>query len=285
MARPLRIEYPGAVYHITGRGNAGQRIFRDDQDRQSFLTVLSSVVERYHWLCHAYCLIDNHYHLLLETPDANLSLGMRQLNGIYTQAYNRRHKTFGHVFQGRFKAILVDKDRYLLELCRYVVLNPVRAGVVRKIEQWDWSSYRSTAGMRNAPAWLTIDWILSLFGGSRAEAQKRYQLFVKDGLRRESPWKELKGQVLLGQEAFIERFKPHLLEKAKVKEIPRQQRYATRPGLEELFNQYSSKEERNKIICAAHIEHGYRLNEIAQYLRIHYSTVSKIVAKELGKKS
>ena len=130
MARALRIEYPDAVYHITSRGNARNEIFADDQDRDNFLTVLGVVVKRYNWLCHAYCLMDNHYHLMIETPDANLSRGMRQLNGVYTQKYNWRHSKTGHIFQGRYKSILVEKENYLLELCRYVVLNPVRANMV-----------------------------------------------------------------------------------------------------------------------------------------------------------
>lgn len=285
MARPLRIEYPGAVYHITSRGNAGARIFRDDQDRQSFLAVLDEVVQRYHWLCHAYCLMDNHYHLVIETPDANLSLGMRQLNGIYTQQYNRRHTTPGHVFQGRFKAILVDKDQYLLELCRYVVLNPVRARMVKTVEQWRWSSYAMTVGNRKAPAYLTTDWILSLFDSKREAAQKQYCEFVRDGLHRESPWEELKGQVLLGKENFVLRFKSRLSDKENVKEIPRQQRYAARPQLEKLFKNIDSRIKRNKLICTAHIKHGYKLNEIANYLHIHYTTVSKIIAKESGQES
>ena len=128
MARPLRIEYEGAVYHVTSRGNARKRIFKDNRDRETFLSTLDTVVVRYNWFCHSYCLMDNHYHIMVETPDANLSMGMRQLNGIYTQQYNRRHHQTGHIFEGRFKAILVQKDHYLLELCRYVVLNPVRAG-------------------------------------------------------------------------------------------------------------------------------------------------------------
>jgi len=131
MARPLRLSYPGALYHVTARGNARQAIYTDDADRQMFLLVLEDVETRYHWLCHAYCLMDNHYHLLLETPQGNLSAGMRQVNGVYTQRFNRRHGRVGHIFQGRFKAILVERESYLLELCRYLVLNPVRAGIVR----------------------------------------------------------------------------------------------------------------------------------------------------------
>ena len=132
MIRPLRIEYPGAIYHITSRGNARERIFLEDADRLIFLEILGSVVKKYNWLCHAYCLMDNYYHALIETPDPNLSLGMRQLNGVYTQSFNRRQSRVGHVFQGRYKSILVQKDEHLLELCRYIVLNPVRAGMVNQ---------------------------------------------------------------------------------------------------------------------------------------------------------
>jgi len=164
MARPLRIEYPGALYHITTRGNARASIFKDDADRQAFLRILSKVIERHQWLCHAYCLMGNHYHLLIETPKANLSPGMRQLNGIYTQAFNRRHIRVGHVLQGRFKAILVDKDSYLLELCRYIVLNPVRANMVKLPKSYPWSSYRVTAGLSRPVEFLNRDWLLSPVG-------------------------------------------------------------------------------------------------------------------------
>ena len=164
MARPLRMEYSGAVYHVTSRGNAGDNIYQDDKDRENFLSVLGTVVKKYHWLCHAYCLMDNHYHLMIETPEANLSTGMRQLNGVYTQRYNRRHGKRGHLFQGRYKAILVDKENYLHELCRYVVLNPVRAGIVDSPEEWKWSSYLETAGFRKPPDYLVVDWIAGIFG-------------------------------------------------------------------------------------------------------------------------
>ena len=222
MSRPLRIEYPHALYHVTSRGNARKKIFRDDHDRATFLEVLGSVVDRYHWLCHAYCLMDNHYHLLIETPEANLSKGMRQLNGVFTQAYNRRHRRPGHIFQGRFKGILVEKESYLLELCRYVVLNPVRAKKVNKPEAWKWSSYRATVGLNVAPLFLTVDWVLSQFGSQKAVAQKRYRVFVMEGIQNKSPWGELQGQIILGEEGFVERFKGLLAEKEGIKEIPRQ---------------------------------------------------------------
>jgi len=136
MARPLRIEYEGALYHITTRGNARAAIFLADEDRNLFLKTLSEVPIRYGWICHAYCLMPNHYHLLVETPSPNLSRGMQLLNGIYTQEFNRQHKRSGHLFQGRFKAILVEKESHLLELARYIVLNPVRAGMVTSIDDW-----------------------------------------------------------------------------------------------------------------------------------------------------
>jgi REP-associated tyrosine transposase len=166
MARPLRIEFPGAIYHITSRGNARQTIFLDDDDRRSFLLVLDRVVSRFRIVVHAFCLMDNHFHLLVETPEANLSKAIRQLNGVFTQTFNRRHGKVGHVLQGRFKAILVDRDSYLLELCRYVVLNPVRARITRKPDTYAWSSYRATAGLDPAPSFLTVEWILSQFGGN-----------------------------------------------------------------------------------------------------------------------
>jgi putative transposase len=163
MARPLRVEFDGALYHVTSRGNAREDIFDGDGDRKAFLEILGKVVNRFNWLCHAYCLMDNHYHLVIETPEANLSKGMRQLNGIYTQVYNRRQRTVGHVFQGRYKAILIQKESHLLEVCRYVVLNPVRVKATKRVEQWKWSSYGVTAGFGKNPPWLTVDWVLSQF--------------------------------------------------------------------------------------------------------------------------
>ena len=162
MARPLKIECTGALYDITARGNARQDIYLTDEDRQQFLALVHRACDRYQWLCHAYCLMSYHYHLLIETQTPTLSKGMKYFNGTYTQGFNRRHQRVGHVFQGRYKGILVDKDGYLLELARYIVLNPVRARMVRSVKDWPWSSYRATAGQVKAHALLTTDWILSL---------------------------------------------------------------------------------------------------------------------------
>lgn len=280
MARALRIEYPDAVYHITSRGNARNNIYVDDQDRANFLTVLGVVVKRYNWLCHAYCLMDNHYHLMIETPDANLSRGMRQLNGVYTQKYNWRHGKPGHLFQGRYKSILVEKENYLLELCRYVVLNPVRANMVAKAEEWKWSSYEATAGIKSVPDFLMVDWTLGLFGRKKGEAQKRYSQFVREGISLASPWEALQGQalqgqVLLGEKGFIDKFKDLLSDKEQVKEIPRHQRYVGRPCLSDIFLEGETKSMRNHHIHTAHVKYGYTLKEIANHLCIHYTTASK----------
>ena len=187
MARPLRIEYEGAVYHVTSRGNARNKIFKDNQDREIFLSILNRVVMWYSWLCHSYCLMDN---------------------------------------------------------CRYVVLNPVRAGVVGKPEDWRWSSYQATAGLRRGKDYLSTDWILSLFNRKRGLAQRQYRKFVRGGINRRSPWEELQGQVLLGEEGFVEKFKELLEDKKQVKEIPRPQRYVSRPSLDRIFSGQKAKAQR-----------------------------------------
>lgn len=202
MARPLRLDHAGAVWHVTGRGNERREIFGDDGDREWFLTILGRVVKVYRWRVHAYVLMGNHYHLLIETPEATLSRGMRQLNGSYTQSFNRRHDRVGHLLQGRFKAILVEKEAHLLELARYVVLNPVRARMTASAGQWRWSSYRATAGLGPAPAWLETEWSLARFG-PRSEAKRRYRAFVAQGKgSRYAPWEELVAQIYLGGEGF-----------------------------------------------------------------------------------
>ena len=270
MARPLRLEFPGAIYHLTSRGNARQKIFLGDSDRELFLNTLAHVVSRYRWICHAYCLMPNHYHLLVETPKANLSIGMRQLNGLYTQRFNRRHHRVGHLFQGRFKGILVEKESYLLELCRYIVLNPLRIKSPMSPTHWRWSSYRATAGLAIVPELLSTDWVLGQFAKSRRLAEKRYREFVKDGAA-SRPWDELTGQIYLGSEKFIER---HSAKEEKLKEIPWVQLKPIRPRLDQLFT--GNKE---TAIVQAYKEFGYRLHEIAAHLGVHYATVSRKLRK------
>ena len=282
MARPLRIEYDGAVYHVTSRGNERKVIFHDNKDRQMFLEVLSRITKQVNWLCHAYCLMDNHYHLVVETPEGNLSRGMRQLNGVYTQRYNKKYQRAGHLFQGRYKAILVEKESHLLEVCRYVVLNPLRAGLVRKPEQWRWSSYRATAGLDNPHQCLTVEWILSRFGKRAGMAQRRYREFVIAASGQERIWEAVKGQVVLGSEGFVEKIIEFLKGKKDIKEIPRKQRHLDRPGLDELFREEisSDKGERNRRIQEAVMKYGYSRSEVAEATGLHYSWVSRIVERE-----
>ena len=268
MARPLRLSLPGAVYHVPSRGNARHDIVADDRDRSQWLSFLAHVVDRYGWLCHAYCLMDNHYHLVIETPKPNLSIGMRQLNGRYTQAYNRRHEQVGHVFQGRFTAILVEKDAHLRELCRYVVLNPVRAKIVSHPRLWMWSSYRATVGETKAPGWLTTDWILSQFGQRGGPAQARYRTFVAEGRGGPAPWEQLTGQIYLGSEKFVAQHQPNRV----IRDIPRRQTQAQRPSLETLFERKGDLE---KTIHQAYRQYGYRLADIADHLGVHAATVSR----------
>jgi REP element-mobilizing transposase RayT len=281
MARPLRIEYEGAVYHVTSRGNGRQSIFLVDSDREVFLEVLSDAVRRFDWICHAYCLMTNHYHLLIETPEANLSRGMRHLNGVYTQAFNRQHARSGHVMQGRFKAILVEKESHLLELARYVVLNPVRAKAARSAKDWPWSSYRATAGMAEAPEFLTTAWILTQFHRSRARAANLYREFVKQG-RGVDAWTELRGGILLGTDDFVDKLKPLLSDYQTLREVPRRERLATRPRLEELFSDVTEKAERDRRIHDAVRAHEYTLQAVADFLGLHSSTISTIAKRVAG---
>jgi REP element-mobilizing transposase RayT len=279
MTRPLRIEFPGALYHVTSRGNAGQAIFLDGGDKSKFLEVLLIVVERFNWLCHAYCLMENHYHIMIETPEGNLSRGMRHLNGVFTQVFNQRHRRVGHLFQGRYKAIVVEKERHLLSLCRYVVLNPVRAGLVRKPERWAWSSYRATVGEVRRPRFLTVSWILSQFEGRKRE--EKYKEFVLVGIKEDFPWKDLKGQILLGAEEFVGKLGRLLKEKENIKEVPRIQRYAGRRTLNELFGKGKRDGARIKdeTIYAAYGNYGYTLKEIAEHLGVHYATISRAIKR------
>ena len=283
MARPLRIEYSGAVYHITSRGNQRSKIFEDDRDREAYLEILSEVIKRYSWLCYAYCLMDNHYHLFIETPGGDLSRGMRQLNGLYTQRYNTIHRSTGHVFQGRFKSILVEKESYFLELCRYIVLNPVRAGMVKTPKKWQWSSYQATAGISKAPEYMCVDEVLSRFSSGKRKAMRLYREFVADGIGKETIWKSLTGGIILGEEGYIAKIRGMMDEKRETGEIPRVERYAFRPGLEEVFADVSDKKDRNEAFASANIQYGYTFKEIGDFLGIHYSTVSKAVKKGTGR--
>ncbi len=282
MARPLRIEYPGAVYQVTSRGNEKKPVFKDEQDRLNFLNTLQHAGKRYNWICHAYCLMTNHYHLLIETPDGNLSIGMRQLNGVYTQLFNNWHGRTGHLFQGRYKAILIQKDSHLLEVCRYVVLNPVRAKMVETPEGYRWSSYLATAGRTKPHPCLTTDWVLGQFSGKRGKAEQEYRQFVKWGIGKQSVWTDVRGQTILGEEDFADRFIDHLRKHKEVPEITRSQKYLKRPALEKLFSEdiLRNKRKRDRRIADAVERHGYLQRELADHLRLNYATVSRLVSAQ-----
>ena len=275
MSRPIRIEFPDALYHVTARGDRREDIFEDDHDRQAFLQTLAAVVQQFNWLCYAWCLMDNHYHLLIQTPDANLSKGMRQLNGVFTQTSNRRHHRVGHLFQGRFKAILVDSDAYLLELARYVVLNPVRARLVKKPGDWPWSSYRASIGQVPADSFLAIDGLLAQFAKRRSVAQARYAQFVSEGIKSASPWQQLKGQVFLGDVQFVERMQASIAKRQRRDvQIPIAHRRPPPPPLKEIEQNAS---DRNAAIVQAHATGRYSYQEIADYFGIHFTTVGRVV--------
>jgi REP element-mobilizing transposase RayT len=256
MSRPLRLEYEGAVWHVTSRGNERRPVFRDDSDREAFLTILGRTVGLFRWRLHAYVLMRNHFHLLLETPEPTLSRGMRQLNGHYTQRFNRRHRRAGHLFQGRFKAILVEKESHLLELCRYVVLNPVRARATRSAREWAWSGYRATAGLAPAPRWLETDWTLKQFGARKREAQEAYRRFVAEGRAASyEPWAEVRGQIYLGTTEFLEEMERRA-EEQDTRETPRPQRRPRPRTLSEIL-----KEATGRL--------GVRIDELNRHPRLH----------------
>ena len=272
MARPLRLEFAGALYHVTSRGDRREAIFEDDADREQFLSVLADVVADFNGSATPR-LMSNHYHRLIETPDGNLSKGMRQLNGVFTQYSNRRHGRSGHLFQGRFKSILIDADSYLLELARYVVLNRIRAGIVRDPGKWRWSSYRAMVGDASPPDWLATDGLLGAFAKRRAVARERYIRFVAEGKGVDSIWLHLNNQVFLGDDAFVARSLRHEKVKDHVN-IPKAQRRPPPASLETITTRCSS---RDAAIIAAHATGGYSYQQIAEHFDMHSTSVGRIV--------
>jgi REP element-mobilizing transposase RayT len=273
MTRPLRLEYAGALYHVTSRGDRREDIFWDEADREMWLEVLAATCERFNWVVHSYCQMTNHYHLLVEAVDGNLSAGMRQLNGVYTQKINRRHQLVGHLFQGRYKAILVQKEAHLLELSRYVVLNPVRAGMVEIPEDWPWSSYAICIGDDIAPVWLNTDWLLLQFGTQRTNARRAFRQFVMQGRGMPSPLLEARHQLLLGDDNFIAQHQSET-KMEELKEISTAHRRSLALPLSEYQKKYS---DRNEALARAYKSGGYTMAQIAEYFSVHYVTVSRAV--------
>ena len=221
----------------------------------------------------------NHYHFLFETPEANLSRGMRQLNGVYTQSFNRRHRRVGHLFQGRYKSQLVEHGSYLLEVARYIVLNPVRAKMVGSPSDYQWSSYRSTVGLRQAEPFLSTAWILSQFASNNQMARRRYRAFVRQGMNENTWTGAIENGVIFGSEAFVQTHGLNNESTRLLEEVPRVQRFAGRPDIAAIFAEpdLSLRTERNRMICIACEEYGYTMTEVARHLGLHYSTVSKVL--------
>src|SRR3989337_3543905 len=235
MARLLRIEYPGAFYHITSRGNEQQNIFKSDNDRTKFLSYLESAVERYKAVIHVYCLMGNHYHLLLETPLGNLSQIMRHINGAYTTYFNKKYQRSGHLLQGRYRAIVVDKDEYAVELARYIHLNPVRSGIVNAHSGYRWSSYKHYTEKGKKPEWLFKDFILGYFGKNIHKAQKKYRQFVHELIGHEygNPLQKGVASTILGGIDFIKMIKNKYLRDRKVeRDVPALRELIVGPSIE-----------------------------------------------------
>lgn len=275
MSRPLRIEFPGALYHVTARGNRQGRIYYDDLDRRVWLRILRQVCIRFNFSVHAYCQMTNHYHLMVETIDGRLARGMRHLNGVYSQYVNRRHELVGHMFQGRYHAVVVQKERHLLELSRYVVLNPVRAGMVARPGDWRWSSYHYMVGAAPSPQWLNKTWMLEQFGSSLTSPVDAYCTFVDEGLDAPSPLKLTRHQLVLGDDMFLAPHpQPH--NSASIAEVPRIQRRVSAHSLLDYERLHASRDE---AMGDAYRSSAFSMADIAKHFRVSVKTVSRAVAR------
>jgi putative transposase len=284
MARALRITYPGAFYHITSRGNERKAVFKSKRDREKFLEYLESATHRYDALIHAYCMMDTHYHLLLETPSGNLSQIMRHINGAYTTYFNVKRDRSGHLFQGRYKAILVDIDEYAKELSRYIHLNPVRAKIVEAPEEYDWSSYKFYIGKQRPAKWLYRDFILGYFGKKVSNAQIGYQRFVNALALQEyvCPLDEVVSSTLLGSADFIAFIKDKFLSAKKPdKELPALKELVKKASIKDIFEEVELVFGKDKVLsrnvkmylCQRYT--GKKLKEIGLHFGIGESGVSQ----------
>jgi putative transposase len=284
MSRPLRIEYQKAFYHIVQRGIEKKEIFKTDRDKEKFLSYLEQSFDRYHSICHTYDLMDNHYHMIIETPKANISKIMHYLNTSYAVYYNIKHKRVGPLYQGRYKAILVEEDEYLHHLSRYIHLNPVRAKMVKDPIEYKWSSYKYFIGKEKRPKWLEIEFILTNFGNSRSKAQKEYKRFVGEGIGMEDE-KIKEGMykgIILGGKEFIKEITERFVEGKEDKAIPairdmQREREMDREGIEKIVRTKieGEKEIRKITIYLLRKYTQMKLREIAEsYENMTYTGVS-----------
>ena len=293
MARPLRIEYSGAFYHVTSRGNERKAVYKSQRDREKFFSYLESATERYGAVVHVFCLMDNHYHLLIETPSGNLSQIMHHINGAYTTYFNTKRERSGHLFQGRYRAILIDVDEYAKELSRYIHLNPVRAGIAENPEEYRWSSCQYYTVKRKPPEWLKRDFILSYFGNEPKTAMKRYRDFVRSVMDEEykNPLAEISHSVILGGEKFIAEIKTRFLrDKQPDRDLPTLRDLSSRPGLGHIEKavdsvlQQDEKLARQVTLHMCHRHSGMKLREIGQQFGIGESGVTQ-ASRRIGMKA
>jgi putative transposase len=284
MARPLRIEYPGAFYHITSRGNEHKDIFKSKRDREKFLSYLESASQRYRAVIHIYCLMNNHYHLLMETPSGNLSQIMRHINGAYTTYFNIKHQRSGHLLQSRYRAILVDMDEYAQEVSRYIHLNPVRAGIMDRPEKYLWSSYPYYIGQKKAPEWLATNHILNYFGKNVSRARKRYQHFADAMVGQEygSPLERVVSSTVLGSANFVEKIKEKYLRNRKIhRDLPALRALSERVAIEDIEKQVKTVFGEDQVsskkvsLYLCHKYSGKKLKEIGEYFGVGESGVSQ----------
>ncbi|MES2017278.1 MAG: transposase [Pseudomonadota bacterium] len=278
MVRPLRIEFPGALYHVTCRGNRRESIFRDRMDRHAWLDETADVCRRFHFVIHAYCQMTNHFHVLVETPEGNLGQGMRQWNSAYAQYYNRRHGLVGHVMQGRYHALLVQRDAYLRELARYIVLNPVRARMVARPDEWEWSSYRAMLAEPVARAWLETTSLLASFGADPVMARQAYVSYVAEGMDGKSPFESVSFQCLLGDDAFVAQHRS-LARTMVTGETARAQRRILARSLDEYAAQLAPRE---VAMAAAYHSTVFSMGQIATHFGVSVKTVSRAIAAVEG---
>ena len=279
MARRPRLQYPGAIYHVMSRGNRKAPIFDDDADRDRFIETLATASDRYGTRVYEACQMTNHYHLLLATPRGNLSCFMQYLNGVFSQRSNRQHGRTGHLFEGRFRSIVVQRDSYLRRVSKYIVLNPVRAGVVSDVAAWPWSTFRATAGLEDPPAWLYTQWIDEAFDAQTHEgSQERYRTWVHE------PRRPMRGNELDGVVYGTRRFERSVLDQARRmrtdRPLPRAWGALARPSLGELFRGVCACPQlRDVAIRDAHVSHGYNMAQIGRFLELDRSTVSKVIRR------
>lgn len=283
MARPLRIEYPGAFYHVTSRGNEQKDIFKSKKDREKFISYLESASVRYGAIIHAYCLMSNHYHLLIETPHGNLSQIMKHINSSYTTYYNVKRKRAGHLLQGRYKAILVDGDAYATELSRYIHLNPVRAGIVAIPEDYPWMSYRYYTGEK-VPDWLVTGFTLEYFSKHIETAKEKYKRFVHDLINQEyqSPLLETVASTILRSPEFVTAIQEnHLNSKQADRDLPTLRELTCRPSLDEIVKAVKKafpEDERLATKAGIYLCHRYsgaKLKAVGEMFRLTESGVTR----------